>query len=230
MSGKALREALWGYKPGYTLTIEEQMALEYGWNAAMNFMASPRIPAPAVPKPLPITEHSLHAPPKVSVPVAFGLLDWAESILCNAKPMDHCSQEEWDGIIRSWRDQKHGIEQPPKPALHPTDPHQRQYYVPPLAIKWSEEEKEILRRAAEAGSPPLVIEYPHLVGSMDPAGPQFFEDAEHPGMMRKGFNPHGLVAFYTDAPVKPWGHKEGHVDHPKGCACGLCEPEESPDV
>lgn len=47
---------------------------------------------------------------------------------------------------------------------------------------------------------PLTIEYPHLVGSMDPVSPQFFEDAERPGMMRKGVNPYGLVAFYTDAP------------------------------
>ena len=90
MSREALREALWGYKPGYKLTVEEQMAFEFGWNAAMKFTASPRMP--------------------------------------------------------------------------------------------------------------LTVEYPHLVGSLDPSSPQFFEDAERPGMMRKGVNPHGLVAFYTDAP------------------------------
>lgn len=34
-------------------------------------------------------------------------LDWAESLLCNAKPLDHCTQQEWDEIIHKWRDQKH---------------------------------------------------------------------------------------------------------------------------
>lgn len=170
MSEAARQNAFWSYKPGYKLTPEESDAFDYGWRSAMRFMAQPRIPAPSI-APAKITEHSAHQPPRVSVPVAFGLLDWAESILCNAKPMDHCSQEEWDGIIKSWRDQKHGIEKPPKPCLHPTDPLQRQYYVPTPAINWSKEEMEILRLAAEAGNQ---------------------KPKEH--------NPHGLVAFYTDAP------------------------------
>mgnify|MGYP005609201849 FL=1 len=74
------------------------------------------------------------------------------------------------------------------PCLHPTDPLQRQYYVPTpvhpgqdaLAeryvgdlpkIKWSDRDLEALHRAAEAGNLPP-----------------------------KDHNPHGLVAFYTDAP------------------------------
>jgi hypothetical protein len=40
------------------------------------------------------------------------LLDWAESLLCNAMPMSHCTQEEWDAIILKWRDQKHGVSEP----------------------------------------------------------------------------------------------------------------------
>lgn len=41
------------------------------------------------------------------------LLDWAETLLCNSLPMSHCSQEEWDRIIKSWRDQKHGVASAP---------------------------------------------------------------------------------------------------------------------
>lgn len=37
------------------------------------------------------------------------LLDWAETLLCNSLPMTHCTQEEWDEKIKSWRDQKHGV-------------------------------------------------------------------------------------------------------------------------
>jgi hypothetical protein len=49
------------------------------------------------------------------------LLDWAESLLCNAAPMSHCTQEEWDTIIRKWRDQKHGISEPNEKAQQPHD-------------------------------------------------------------------------------------------------------------
>ena len=37
------------------------------------------------------------------------LLDWAESLICNAIPMAHCTQEEWDAAVNKWRDQKHGV-------------------------------------------------------------------------------------------------------------------------
>lgn len=37
------------------------------------------------------------------------LLDWAEEIICNSHPM-HCSEKEWSGIIRRWRDEKHRVE------------------------------------------------------------------------------------------------------------------------
>lgn len=40
---------------------------------------------------------------------ANNLLDWAESILCNSKPMSHYSEEEWDATIKKWRDQRHGL-------------------------------------------------------------------------------------------------------------------------
>lgn len=35
------------------------------------------------------------------------LVDHAETLLCNAVPMAHCTQSEWDEIVRKWRDQKH---------------------------------------------------------------------------------------------------------------------------
>lgn len=36
------------------------------------------------------------------------LLDWAETLLCNAAPMAHCTQVDWDDTVRRWRDEKHG--------------------------------------------------------------------------------------------------------------------------
>jgi hypothetical protein len=35
--------------------------------------------------------------------------DMAESIICNALPPPHCTPEEWETIIRGWRDRKHGL-------------------------------------------------------------------------------------------------------------------------
>lgn len=38
-----------------------------------------------------------------------GLLDWAETLLCNAECPKHCKPEEWRDILKRWRDQKHGV-------------------------------------------------------------------------------------------------------------------------
>jgi len=46
------------------------------------------------------------------------LLDWAETLLCNSLPMSHCTQEEWNRIIKSWRDQKHGASAPNDKLSH----------------------------------------------------------------------------------------------------------------
>jgi hypothetical protein len=40
---------------------------------------------------------------------ARALLDWAETLICNATPMSHCTQEEWDEGVTRWRDQKHEV-------------------------------------------------------------------------------------------------------------------------
>jgi hypothetical protein len=40
------------------------------------------------------------------------LLDWAETLLCNAVPMPHCTQADWDDKVRRWRDEKHGVSTP----------------------------------------------------------------------------------------------------------------------
>lgn len=37
------------------------------------------------------------------------LADWAESLLCNALPENHCSPEEWNVLVKRWRDEKHRI-------------------------------------------------------------------------------------------------------------------------
>lgn len=48
---------------------------------------------------------------------ATDLLDWAESIICNGLPMDHCTQEEWDKMVRDWRDAKNN-----QPTTQPANP------------------------------------------------------------------------------------------------------------
>ena len=40
------------------------------------------------------------------------LTDWAETLLCNAAPMAHCTQTEWDATVKRWRDEKHGVSTP----------------------------------------------------------------------------------------------------------------------
>jgi hypothetical protein len=37
------------------------------------------------------------------------LLDWAETLLCNAECPNRCKPEEWRDILKRWRDQKHGV-------------------------------------------------------------------------------------------------------------------------
>lgn len=37
------------------------------------------------------------------------LLDHAESLICNANPLAHCSQLEWDEAVKRWRDDKHNL-------------------------------------------------------------------------------------------------------------------------
>lgn len=38
-----------------------------------------------------------------------GLLDWAETLLCNSEPMSHCTKDEWAELVLKWRDAKHGV-------------------------------------------------------------------------------------------------------------------------
>lgn len=37
------------------------------------------------------------------------LLDWAESIICNASSLTDCTQAEADAIVKKWRDEKHAM-------------------------------------------------------------------------------------------------------------------------
>ena len=39
------------------------------------------------------------------------LLDWAETLLCSAECPTHCNSDEWDAILKRWRDEKHGCNQ-----------------------------------------------------------------------------------------------------------------------
>lgn len=47
------------------------------------------------------------------------MLDWTETLLCNVVPMPHCSQAEWDALLRKWRDQKHTLFPDGKPNPQP---------------------------------------------------------------------------------------------------------------
>ena len=35
------------------------------------------------------------------------LIERAEVLLCNALPMSHCSQVDWDKLVKEWRDKMH---------------------------------------------------------------------------------------------------------------------------
>ena len=37
------------------------------------------------------------------------LLDWAETLLCDALPMPNCTQEDWDFKVKKWRDDKNRV-------------------------------------------------------------------------------------------------------------------------
>jgi hypothetical protein len=57
-----------------------------------------------------MNEEPINLPPIVRECVDLrALVEWAETLLCNARPMEHCSQIEWDATIARWRDQKHAV-------------------------------------------------------------------------------------------------------------------------
>jgi|GEM_PF-7073316 len=62
--------------------------------------------------------------PRYSAETAAHLLDWAESLICNALPMSHCSQDDWDGLVKKWREAKN------IPAL-PVTQEEAPIYIPP---------------------------------------------------------------------------------------------------
>jgi len=50
------------------------------------------------------------------------LLEWAETLLCNAEPPKHSDYAEWMGLVHKWRDQKHGLASAPEePISTPAD-------------------------------------------------------------------------------------------------------------
>ena len=67
MSEAARQNAFWSYKPGHKLTPEESDAFDYGWRAAMRFMAQPRIPALDVSEPVKAGEHRERSAGKMPV-------------------------------------------------------------------------------------------------------------------------------------------------------------------
>ena len=46
------------------------------------------------------------------------LVDWAETLLCNAVPMPHCTQAEWGATVKRWCDEKHGVLSPTTDLPH----------------------------------------------------------------------------------------------------------------
>lgn len=61
--------------------------------------------------------HKVRSDALLGVREMASLLDWAETLLCNAAPMPHCTQAEWDAILRKWRDQKHGVVSTPNKVI-----------------------------------------------------------------------------------------------------------------
>jgi len=49
------------------------------------------------------------------------LVGWAETLLCNSLPMDHCSLEEWNETIKKWRDEKNGVNTTNSPSNENVD-------------------------------------------------------------------------------------------------------------
>lgn len=179
MSAEAMSKAFRALKAEVLrddFSAQEWSCFKHGWDAAMKFMASPRIPAPDVSEPVKAGEFRQRSVGKMPDCPNCGSNTqvWDTSSRANLQPELRCHRA---GCGRCH------VTLPAAP-----DPLQRQYYVPTpvhpgqdaLAerfagdlppVKWSERDLEAMHRAAEAGNP---------------------TPKEH--------SPHGLVAFYTDAP------------------------------
>ena len=46
-----------------------------------------------------------------------GLVEWAETLLCNAECPKHCEPDEWCAILKRWRDEMHDSHKSPNREL-----------------------------------------------------------------------------------------------------------------
>lgn len=211
MSREAMENALRLYedsRPMHSVLPQARDGFREGWAAAMRFTAQPRIPAPDVSEPVKPGEFRERNVGQMPVCPKCGSSSqvWKTNHPTSGRPLLWCNRA---GCCCE-------VPEPRIPALTPTP---IQPEPNPVAQRFVEDEKRPEYNCPPGGIP-LEPEIP------DPDALRFAEDPSRPGFLRRCHNPHGLVAFYTDAPVKPWGNTEGRVDHPKGCACGLCEQED----
>ena len=96
------------------------------------------------------------------------LLEWGETLLCNAEPPKHSDHAEWMGLVHKWRDQKHGLAPAPEePVSTPTDLNQQNKENTPSLNDWRElgadeviqEGDEVQPKHYSFGSPWLKVQY-----------------------------------------------------------------------
>lgn len=178
MSEAARQNAFWSYKPGYKLTPEESDAFDYGWRSAMRFMAQPRIPALDVSEPVKAGEHRERSSGKMPVCPNCGSNTqvWRTNTLTAT------------GVFRCHRLGCECVVPGPDTTLTPTPVHKEPDQVAERYVG------DLPEYNCPPGGIPLMPETP------DPDALCFAEDPSRPGFLRRCHNPHGLVAFYTDAP------------------------------
>lgn len=186
MSEAARQNAFWSYKPGYKLTPEESDAFDYGWRSAMRFMAQPRIPALDVSEPVKAGEHRERSAGKMPVCPNCGSNTqvWRTNTL-TATGVFWCHRLGCECVVPG-----------PDTTLTSTPVHKEpdqvaeRYAADEPPVTWTEADHETMRRICEEYGRDLEVA----------SECTFVEDPSRPGFLRRCHNPHGLVAFYTDAP------------------------------
>ena len=81
------------------------------------------------------------------------LLEWAETLLCNAEHPQHCGDPKWSRIVHKWRDQKHALAPAPEePTIQKSLQVQQEPLFPPIhpeQVLTPEERTEQLKHNSE---------------------------------------------------------------------------------
>lgn len=195
----ALDQSVYGRGDG-----SEKSAFRAGWNAAMRFMAQPRMPGltptPIQPEPNPIAQRF------VGETKGIAFIDWRGHT--TTVPVTHLDPDEIaQRFVEDPQQPKEyncppgGIPLEPEipgpdttltstPVHKEPDPVAERYVGDEPPVTWTEADRETMRRICE--------EYGRDIEVASEC--TFVEDPSRPGFLRRCHNPHGLVAFYTDAP------------------------------